>query len=442
MCAMSVRVWAQGPVDGAMRGHVWAVCGPYPHRCVARRGAGASDVGRTGAWSATWMRTVTGDFLMLRLPPGEYELRAMSRSGQDIGGIAVARFDLEGGDLDDVTLTLGPPRRSAQANVLGLSLAGVGGDRTVRRRLIWRAAGALPVESGQWEDLAELDSDASEEPSSTQTEESASDDADDPASRVSASDGAAATGLSYAGLPATQGEFSLDGLSGEQSFRAGPRGCGDGRGEFGGELQPGVGEEFSGDAAKLLGAVWDGGRDGGGVARGELGAAWRCVCSGARECVGGDESVLDCDGLQRWRGDERGGEAAGFAAAVWRVGGIAAVGKASSGAKARRRSQVSSARWRAASGCRCLRRWRRCCMTTILCRRRQLANFYDLVGGPDGAAGESRRGWGGDECGAELPGEPDGDDGAACVSGDGDGAGGCGADGERPCDGELCGEPV
>ena len=84
-----------------------------------------------------------GDFLLLRLPPGEYELRATSQARVDEdGGIAVARLDLEGGDLDDVTLTLGPLRQgvgdSLQASVPGLSLAGFGGARMIRCRSIWR----------------------------------------------------------------------------------------------------------------------------------------------------------------------------------------------------------------------------------------------------------------------------------------------------------------
>ena len=137
--AMSVRLWAQGPVDGAIRGHISAVCGAYSRRCAAdevRVHLTSPDRGVERDVDAD----SAGDFLLLRLPPGEYELRATSRAegGQDIEGIAVARLDLEGGDLDEVTLTLGAPRLNAQAAVPGLSLAGFGGDRTIRRRLIWR----------------------------------------------------------------------------------------------------------------------------------------------------------------------------------------------------------------------------------------------------------------------------------------------------------------
>jgi TonB dependent receptor len=216
--------WAQGPVDGAIRGHISAVCGPYPHRCVAgdvRVHVTSPDQGVERDVDAD----SAGDFLLLRLPPGEYEVRATSqRVGEGVAGIAVARLDLEGGDFEDVTLTLGPPRQSAQAGAQGLGLEAIG--LATFRPAAFDLAGqmeTLPVESRRWEDLVELDSETNEEPA-TGAGVSASDDEDDPAGRVSAGDGAAATGLSYAGLPSAQGEFSLDGLSGDQSFRAGPRG--------------------------------------------------------------------------------------------------------------------------------------------------------------------------------------------------------------------------
>jgi TonB dependent receptor len=204
---------AQGPVDGAIRGHITAVCGPYPHACKATSVhlhltsmdlAVERDIDADG----------NGDFLMLRLPPGEYVLRAMSRRLDR--GTAVATLDLEGGELAEVMLTLGPQKKlevAAEA-AAGFTLASFEVDGQ---------EGALPVESRQWEDLAELDSEANEDPSARQDAGGGSDD-DDPASRTSSGDGAAAGGLSYAGMPATQGTFSLDGLSGDQSFRAGPRG--------------------------------------------------------------------------------------------------------------------------------------------------------------------------------------------------------------------------
>jgi hypothetical protein len=232
--------WAQGPVDGAIRGHISAVCGPYPHRCVAgdvRVHVTSPDQGVERDVDADR----AGDFLLVRLPPGEYEVRATSqRVGGGVAGIAEARLDLEGGDLEDVTLTLGPLRQSARAGASGLGLETIGAAT-------FNLAGeleALPVESRRWEDLVELDSETNEEPAATSAGSGASDDEDDPASRVSAGDGSAATGLSYAGLPSTQGEFSLDGLSGDQSFRGGPRGSATGGASSGASYNQGSVRSF------------------------------------------------------------------------------------------------------------------------------------------------------------------------------------------------------
>ena len=248
--AMSGRAWAQGPVDGAIRGHVSAVCGSYSHQHPQRCAAGDVRVHLTSPDQGV-ERDVDadseGDFLLLRLPPGEYELSATSRleGGQGVGGIAVARLDLEGGDFDEVTLTLGAPRPSVQGSVPGLSLTGFGGKSYDPASLdLAKQLDSLPLESRRWEDLVELDSEASEETSATQTVESASDDDNDPASRVSARDGAAATGMSYAGLSSTQGEFSLDGLSGDQSFRAGPRGSATGGASSGASYNQGSVKSF------------------------------------------------------------------------------------------------------------------------------------------------------------------------------------------------------
>ena len=250
LMAMSLRAWSQGPVDGAIRGHIPAACGAYPLQHPQRCVAGEVRVHLTSPDQGVERDVVAdsaGDFLLLRLPPGEYELRATSREegGQEIGGIAVARLDLEGGDLDEVTLTLGAPRLGARAAVPGLTLAGFAeGSNDPAAFDLAKQLDSLPVESRRWEDLIELDSEASRETSATQTEVSASDDDDDPASRVSARDGATATGMSYAGLSSTQGEFSLDGLSGDQSFRAGPRGSATGGASSGASYNQGSVKSF------------------------------------------------------------------------------------------------------------------------------------------------------------------------------------------------------
>jgi hypothetical protein len=235
MLVAGVRGWGQGLVDGAIRGHVSAVCGPYPHRCGAgevRVQVTSPDLGLEREVDADG----AGDFLLLRLPPGEYEVRAASRGG--VEGVAEARLDLEGGDFDDVTLTLGPARQGVVPAAMGLiafdpaTLNGAG------------QLEALPVEGRRWEDLVELDSETNDDPSVGDAGGGTSEDEDDPRSRASARDGAAAGGLSYAGLPSTQGEFSVDGLSGDQSFRAGPRGSATGGASAGASYNQGSVRSF------------------------------------------------------------------------------------------------------------------------------------------------------------------------------------------------------
>jgi hypothetical protein len=222
---------AQSPADGAIRGHITAVCGPYPHLCKATHVAihlrsldlvVDRDISADGE----------GDFLLMRLPPGEYLLRATSKLGDR--ETATTRVDLDGGDLAEVELTLGPPSRIPKATA-GVTRASLELDPQFA---------TVPAESRNWENLLELDSEANEAPSSNQAGETASDDQDDPASRVSSGDGAAATGLSFAGLPATQGALSIDGLSGEQSFRSGPRGSATGGASSGASYNQGSVRNF------------------------------------------------------------------------------------------------------------------------------------------------------------------------------------------------------
>lgn len=80
---------------------------------------------------------------------------------------------------------------------------------------------ALPVESSQWEDLSALSSEAN--PVAVRSNED--DDGSSGSARGGGADGAAATGLSFTGLPAVQDALRIDGLSGQQSFRSGPRGA-------------------------------------------------------------------------------------------------------------------------------------------------------------------------------------------------------------------------
>ncbi len=228
----SVGAGAQGPVDGAIRGHVAAICGPEARRCDAsgaRIHLTSADLGVERDVDAD----SEGDFLVLRLPPGEYQLHAVSRRADQ--ATAVTTFDLEGGDLDDVVLKLTPQRRPAPVQTMGLRVTSFG---------VAGPEGALPIESRQWENLAQLDSSVNAEPPATQDDGSEEDGEGDSGSSVSAGAGAAATGLSYAGLPATQGTISVDGLSGQQSFRAGPQGAATGGASSGSSYNQGSVRSF------------------------------------------------------------------------------------------------------------------------------------------------------------------------------------------------------
>jgi hypothetical protein len=230
---LAAQALAQGPVDGAIRGHVSAVCGLTPHRCMAgevRVHVTSPDLGIERDVDTDR----TGNFMLLRLPPGEYDLRATSQEAGE--QIAVARLDLEGGDIDDVMLTLGPARPNLSP-VLSLKAIQPATFQMVAQ------LEALPVEGRRWEDLVELDSEANGD-SSPEDAGSDGSDADDPRSRTTSAQGAAATGLSYAGLPSTQAEFSLDGLSGDQSFRSGPRGSASGGASSGASYNQGSVRSF------------------------------------------------------------------------------------------------------------------------------------------------------------------------------------------------------
>ena len=229
--AGSVLATAQGPVDGAIRGHVTTVCGPSPHACAAASAhihLTSTDLDVQHDLDADGH----GDFLILRLPPGEYQVRATSRLLST--RVAVAMLDLKGGDFDDLSLALGDPVVDATPPGLTLATFQVQGRES-----------ALPIESRRWENLVELDSAANEEPSSNAVEgSSAGGNENDASSRRSATNGAPASGMSYAGLPATQGRLSLDGLSGDQSFRAGPRGASTGGASSGSSYNQGSVKSF------------------------------------------------------------------------------------------------------------------------------------------------------------------------------------------------------
>jgi hypothetical protein len=175
-----------------------------------------------------------GNFLLLRLPPGRYQVRATSPS---VGGqTAVADVDLQIGALDDVEMTLGAPQPAVTVT------SQVGALSTVQ---VQGKDNTLPVESRQWEDLLELDSAANLAPSAPAVEGSAGTGAEsNAASRRSSPNGSPASAMSYAGMPPVQGTLTVDGLSGDQNFRAGPIGASSGGASAGSSYSQGTVKSF------------------------------------------------------------------------------------------------------------------------------------------------------------------------------------------------------
>lgn len=207
---------AQGPVDAAIRGHVPAFCGARAILCPpvsARILLTAASSRNAPAQAREIELDRHGNFLLQRLLPGQYTLTLRSASGD-----AVTALVLEPGELADVAFAAG----SQPAVVL-------------RRQLTAFAVPAeadtladLPAAAARWENLAALDSQAVPASTIAQNAAPSSEQQDDEdggqPGRTSGSDGAAASGLSYGGLTPLQGALSVDGLSGDQNFRAGPRG--------------------------------------------------------------------------------------------------------------------------------------------------------------------------------------------------------------------------
>ncbi|QMV18521.1 hypothetical protein GOB94_07350 [Granulicella sp. 5B5] len=83
----------------------------------------------------------------------------------------------------------------------------------------------LPLRFDMPEALQALRSSANDAASTARDIGNAGEEDENSSSRGAADDGAAASGLSYGGLSTIENETTLDGLSAQQSFRAGPRGA-------------------------------------------------------------------------------------------------------------------------------------------------------------------------------------------------------------------------
>ncbi len=220
---------AQGPVDAAIRGQVVGVCGPYPHLCFV--GGVRVEVSSVGVMAErVLVADAKGEFLLDRLPPGEYVVRA-SLHGVTVQGAVT----LAGGEMADVAVTLGPKGTvRVQPEGGGTSLVEVQDDVVT-----------LPNLSRRWEELGELDSEAAVAAGVPQSASGVDDaEQDDEATRESARDGAAASGLSYAGIAPIESAVTVDGLSAEQNFRAGPRGSATGGPSSGSSFAQGAVSSF------------------------------------------------------------------------------------------------------------------------------------------------------------------------------------------------------
>ncbi len=323
-CGVSAAVglgggaWAQSATDGAIGGQVLSAAGrPIAGALVVVRG---SETGLTvGARSG-----LGGEFLVVRLPVGEYTVTIRS------AGVVLtlpATVEVGLGEVTEVEARIAQPAMGA---------AGSGGGTGLGSADVTEAEVAgLPVDGGDWRALAQTVPGAN---------------------GVGEPDGGADE-VSFRGVDLTQNSSRNDGASGDESF-------GGMRAGAGVEEEPGVGSdevdgrEFGRGERGELGGGWGpaGGvgvcvfaGGGAGVSRAGAGGrgglwvravwAWRGgvvttvsrsggneaardgVLYGAGQRVGGGESVFDCVELREWGGDEWAGEAGGHAAAVWRERG-------------------------------------------------------------------------------------------------------------------------
>ena len=187
---------AQGPVDAGLRGRVVTALGGPAAGVVVRLQS------MDGTREGVTLSSADGSFVVLRLEAGSYRVMA---------GTAAEDVELRPGDLVEVTLSLAAAPVVGRANVPDL------------RKVVYtrETLEELPLRSREWEGAAGLDSLANESVAAARADAEGDEEA---GGRETSSDGAASSGLSYAGLAATQNGALVDGLSSAQSFGAGPRG--------------------------------------------------------------------------------------------------------------------------------------------------------------------------------------------------------------------------
>ena len=229
----------------------------------------------------------------------------------------------------------GRPRRRRDAKILCLCA--------------WVPAGRgrFPLRDMDWAEAGELDAQAHDATAADRP--AVGDDDQQPAGESRRGETVdAASGLSAGGLSTTVNAQTVDGLSAEQLFRAGPRGSAAGGVRAGTTFWGGGHPEPAGGAGHVLGGER---RCGARVGRGEPQRHWRRSRGGlgaaTRKRVGRGESVCGGDALHRDRrwvcaGEcaHGKGEARGFAGAGERVGGRGAGWPLGTGSTPRSRAGV------------------------------------------------------------------------------------------------------
>jgi hypothetical protein len=213
---------AQGPVDAALRGR------------VVERGRSAAEavvqvfpLGRQeGVQTVRAARN--GTFLVQRLQPGVYRVTATAQDGASVE----ATIEVEAGELAEATLAVSGIRSQAENDEAVKAAAEVEPSATEV------LARTLPLAERDVEALTQMESQVpAVEPLAVEA-----DDAEDGPQRTQTEQ----PGFSFSGMAATQNERTVDGLSGDQGFRAGARG------ESGGGARAGVAAGFGQGAVRSL----------------------------------------------------------------------------------------------------------------------------------------------------------------------------------------------
>ena len=209
----TVHAHAQGPVDAGVRGHVTASDGRSLAGVAVTIRAVSSDGQENNETQRSSLIEHNGSFVILNLAPGKYVI--------SVGG-TTRSIDLSAGELRDIVIEVGSARQvQAAADVLDETQ----GPQPLAQKEIQH----LPLRRSQWSDAVRLQSWANAGVNDSVENENDADDNDVrtglAAGRARADDGGGGSGLSFNGLPATQNAETVDGLSAEQNFGAGPRGA-------------------------------------------------------------------------------------------------------------------------------------------------------------------------------------------------------------------------